>query len=158
MTNRSQEVDRFMEGLDHPLKDGIERLRAAILDSNDRITEHIKWKAPSFRYADEDRVTFRLYPKDRAQLVFHRGAKVKMQPPEDHGPQHPLDGGEDRRPRPQREVDHRLGVPIFDWSNPWPDSSPPDIFRRSIAYSVRAAPTSPTHENPAVAKFSERPF
>ena len=77
MTNRSHEVDRFMEGLDHPLKNGIERLRAAILDSNDRITEHIKWKAPSFRYADEDRVTFRLYPEDRVQLVFHRGAKVK---------------------------------------------------------------------------------
>ena len=42
MTNGSHEVDRFMQGLDHPLKDGIERLREAILDSNDRITEHIK--------------------------------------------------------------------------------------------------------------------
>jgi hypothetical protein len=77
MPNRSPEVDRFMEGLNHPLKDGIERLRAAILDSNDRITEHIKWKAPSFCYAGEDRVTFRLYPEDRVQLIFHRGAKVK---------------------------------------------------------------------------------
>jgi hypothetical protein len=56
---------------------GRERLRAAILDSNDQITEHIKWKAPSFRYADEDRVTFRLYPEDRVQLIFHRGAKVR---------------------------------------------------------------------------------
>jgi hypothetical protein len=66
-----------MEGLHHPLKNGVERLRAAILDSNDQITEHIKWKAPSFRYADEDRVTFRLYPEDRVQLTFHRGAKVR---------------------------------------------------------------------------------
>ena len=48
MTNRSHEVDRFMEGLDHPLKDGIERLRAAILDSNDRITEHISGRRPVF--------------------------------------------------------------------------------------------------------------
>jgi hypothetical protein len=77
MPNRSREVDRFMEGLHHPLKNGVERLRAAILDSNDQITEHIKWKAPSFRYADEDRVTFRLYPEDRVQLIFHRGAKVR---------------------------------------------------------------------------------
>ncbi len=77
MPNRSREVERFMEGLDHPLKDEVERLRSAILDSNDRITEHIKWKAPSFCYAGEDRVTFRLYPEDRVQLVFHRGAKVK---------------------------------------------------------------------------------
>ena len=62
MTYRSREVDRFMEGLDHPLKEEIERLRAAILGSNERITEHVKWKAPSFRYAGEDRVTFRFTP------------------------------------------------------------------------------------------------
>jgi hypothetical protein len=77
MPNRSREVERFMEELDHPLKEEIGRLREAILDSNDRITEHIKWKAPSFRYAGEDRVTFRLHPAERAQLVFHRGVKVK---------------------------------------------------------------------------------
>ena len=77
MPNRSPEVDRFMKGLNHPLKEEIEQLRAAILDSNDAITEHIKWKAPSFCYAGEDRVTFRLYPAERAQLIFHRGVKVK---------------------------------------------------------------------------------
>ena len=70
MPNRSREVELFMEGLDHPLKEQIGRLREAI-------TEHIKWKAPSFRYAGEDRVTFRLHPAERAQLVFHRGVKVK---------------------------------------------------------------------------------
>jgi hypothetical protein len=77
MPNRSQEVDRFMSGLNHPLKEEVEQLRTAILDSNDQITEHIKWNAPSFRYAGEDRVTFRLYPEDRVQLVFHRGSEVK---------------------------------------------------------------------------------
>ncbi|AHY48151.1 protein of unknown function (DU1801) (plasmid) [Rubrobacter radiotolerans] len=75
--NKSQEVDRFMGELDHPLKDEVERLRTAILGSNDGITEHVKWNAPSFRYAGEDRVTFRLYPVDRAQLVFHRGSRVR---------------------------------------------------------------------------------
>ena len=77
MPNRAQEVDRFMSGLNHPLKEGVEQLRTAILDSNDQITEHIKWNAPSFRYAGEDRVTFRLYPEDRVQLIFHRGSKVR---------------------------------------------------------------------------------
>lgn len=77
MPNRTREVDRFMRELDHPLKEGVERLRSAILDSNDEITEHVKWNAPSFRYAGEDRVTFRLYPEDRVQLVFHRGARVR---------------------------------------------------------------------------------
>jgi hypothetical protein len=66
-----------MSGLDHPSKEGIERLRAAILESNEGITEHVKWNAPSFCYVGEDRVTFRLYPVDRAQLVFHRGSRVK---------------------------------------------------------------------------------
>jgi hypothetical protein len=28
-------------------------------------------------YAGEDRVTFRLHPENRVQLVFHRGVKVK---------------------------------------------------------------------------------
>ena len=77
MPNRSPEVDRFMKGLNHPLKEEIEQLRAAILNSDDAITEHIKWKAPRFCYAGEDRVTFRLYPAERAQLIFHRGVKVK---------------------------------------------------------------------------------
>jgi hypothetical protein len=77
MPNRSQEVDRFISGLDHPLKEEVERLRTAILDSNDEITEHVKWNAPSFCYAGEDRVTFRLFPEDRVQLIFHRGSKVK---------------------------------------------------------------------------------
>jgi hypothetical protein len=77
MPNRSQEVDRFISGLDHPLKEEVERLRTAILDSNDEITEHVKWNAPSFCYAGEDRVTFRLFPEDRVQLIFHHGSKVK---------------------------------------------------------------------------------
>ena len=36
-----------------------------ILDSSDDITKHVKWNAPSFRYAGEDRATFRLFPEDR---------------------------------------------------------------------------------------------
>ena len=77
MPNQSQEVERLVSGLDHPMKEETERLRVAILGSNDRITEHVKWNAPSFCYAGEDRVTFRLFPADRAQLVFHRGSRVK---------------------------------------------------------------------------------
>jgi hypothetical protein len=77
MPNRTQAVDLFMSGLDHPLKEGIERLRAAILDSNDGITERVKWDAPSFSYAGEDRVMFRLFPEDRVRLIFHLGSKPK---------------------------------------------------------------------------------
>jgi len=77
MTRRADSVDAFMADLRHPLKPGIQRLRAAILASNGAITEHVKWNAPSFRHDGIDRVTFRLQPGDRLQLVLHRGARTR---------------------------------------------------------------------------------
>lgn len=60
------------------MRDEVLALRAAILRSNPTLTEHIKWNAPSFCHAGDDRVTFRFAPKGSAvQLVFHRGAKAK---------------------------------------------------------------------------------
>ena len=73
----SSDVDRFLAELDHPLEAGVEQLRTAILAADDGITEHVKWNAPSFCYDGVDRVTFRLRPGDRLQLVLHRGAKVR---------------------------------------------------------------------------------
>jgi len=77
MPNPSREVDEFLRELTHPLEEGVAELRDAILASDDGITEHIKWKAPSFCYGGDDRVTFRLGPGESVQLVFHRGAKVR---------------------------------------------------------------------------------
>ena len=73
----SPDVDRFMAELDHPLKEEAVDLRRAILAADPGITEHVKWNAPSFRHDGEDRVTFRLQPRGRLQLIFHRGAKVR---------------------------------------------------------------------------------
>jgi len=77
MSRTSPDVDRFMAALEHPLKDGVQQLRTAILASDDGLSEHVKWNAPSFRYGGEDRVTFRLRPSDQLQLVFHRGVAVR---------------------------------------------------------------------------------
>ena len=77
MENRSEDVEAFIEELDHPLKTSIAHVRNAILASNDQIAERIKWNAPSFCFAGDDRVTFRLHPKARFQLIFHRGARKK---------------------------------------------------------------------------------
>ena len=77
MPSRAADVDRYLRELVHPLKAGVEQLRAAILASDDGITEHVKWNAPSFRYAGDDRATFRLQPGDRLQLVLHRGARIR---------------------------------------------------------------------------------
>ena len=70
----SADVDRYLDRLEHPLKGGVVRLRAAIMASNPDICEHVKWNAPSFCFGGVDRVTFRLHPGVRLQLVFHRGA------------------------------------------------------------------------------------
>jgi hypothetical protein len=77
LPNQSAEVNRFMEGLAHPRKEEIELVRTTILGSNEAITEQIKWNAPSFCFNGDDRVTFRLHPGDRVELIFHRGPKVK---------------------------------------------------------------------------------
>ncbi|MFE0173256.1 DUF1801 domain-containing protein [Streptomyces sp. NPDC059002] len=76
MTNQSDKVDQLMEAVDHPQKEAVEYLRAAILRVDPKITEQVKWNAPSFCYDGVDRVTFQLKSKD-IQLILHRGAKVK---------------------------------------------------------------------------------
>jgi len=68
-------VDQFMAALEHPLKAEIERLRAIIIGANAGISEQIKWKAPSFCYRGDDRVTMKPQPMSQIQLIFHRGAR-----------------------------------------------------------------------------------
>lgn len=67
-------VAAFMSALDHPHKAGIECLRRAILGADTRITEAIKWNAPSFQLHDHF-LTFKLFPPKQIQLIFHVGAK-----------------------------------------------------------------------------------
>ncbi len=77
MPKPRETVDQFMARLDHPLKAEIEALRAIVLAANPDITEHVKWNAPSFCVAGDDRITLKLFPPSKIQLVFHRGSKVK---------------------------------------------------------------------------------
>ncbi|WP_138751229.1 DUF1801 domain-containing protein [Paenibacillus sinopodophylli] len=72
-----QQVNAFMQALEHPLKSEIEEVRTIILSVNEHITEHLKWNAPSFCYHNEDRITFNLQGKGFFRLIFHCGSKVK---------------------------------------------------------------------------------
>jgi len=76
----NEEVNKFLEDLEHPLKKEIFQIRKIVLNANKDLTEIIKWNAPSFCYKDEDRITMRIYPPKNIQLIFHRGAKVQQQP------------------------------------------------------------------------------
>lgn len=70
------EVDRFLANLRHPRKADIETVRAVILGADKRISEHVKWNAPSFVLQD-DFATMKLQPANTVQVVLHRGAKRK---------------------------------------------------------------------------------
>lgn len=72
-----QEVNEFLNDLKHPLKAKIEAIRKIILKADNRLTEHIKWNAPSYCIHGDDRITFNLAGKGFIRLVFHCGAKAK---------------------------------------------------------------------------------
>ena len=69
--NQTEQVDEFMQRLEHPLKAEVEMVREIIKGVNQDIAEQIKWNAPSFSYEGESLVTFNLWEKKRIHLVFH---------------------------------------------------------------------------------------
>ena len=71
-------VDAFLMALDHPHEEGIQLLRAGILNLDPRIAEDVKWNAPRFKL-DDHFATFKLHPPRQIQLVLHCGAKKKPQ-------------------------------------------------------------------------------
>jgi hypothetical protein len=70
------DVPALMAALDHPLKAEIEAVRAAILSLDKRITEGVKWNAPSFRAADWF-ATIHVRPSKAVQVILFTGVKVK---------------------------------------------------------------------------------
>jgi hypothetical protein len=71
--NKTEQVEAFMDQLDHPFKAEVQAVRNIIKGVNKDITEEIKWKAPSFSYKGY-LVTFNLWAKQHVHLVFHNGA------------------------------------------------------------------------------------
>lgn len=77
MQRHTPEVNAYLASLDHPLAAQVRELRDAILALDARITEHIKWKAPSFVVDGDDRVTFALRPGKGLEVILHRGVVVR---------------------------------------------------------------------------------
>jgi hypothetical protein len=68
------DVETYMRAVEQPRKNEMQALRRIILGVNPKITEEIKWNAPSFAL-DEHFVTFNAWAKDCVQLIFHHGPK-----------------------------------------------------------------------------------
>jgi uncharacterized protein YdhG (YjbR/CyaY superfamily) len=73
MAKTKQTVDDYMAQLDHPLKAEVQALRDIIKGVDSRITEQIKWNAPSYSYKDTI-ATFNLRATQHVHLVFHNPA------------------------------------------------------------------------------------
>lgn len=74
---KSQTVEEFLSALSHRHTDDIRALRRILLGVDPGVSERIKWNAPSFCWAGDDRITMRLHPGDRLELILHRGVKAK---------------------------------------------------------------------------------
>lgn len=68
-------VSTWLAALEHPLKDVILAVRAAILGADARISETIKWQSPTFMYEGN---LASIDPKARRHVavLFHRGAEI----------------------------------------------------------------------------------
>jgi hypothetical protein len=74
---RDPGVDALLAGSDHAMVPAVQRLRTALLDDVEGLSEHVKWRSPTFLHDGADRLTVDLSRAGRAVLVFHRGARVR---------------------------------------------------------------------------------
>lgn len=72
----SDSVESLLASLEHPFKREILAVREIILAADPRITEGVKWNAPSFR-TTEWFATVHLRATDGVQIILHRGARAR---------------------------------------------------------------------------------
>ncbi|HEX6332044.1 MAG TPA: DUF1801 domain-containing protein [Actinomycetota bacterium] len=72
--NRNPDVDRWLEGQNHPLEAALRRAREIILGADERVTESIKWKTPT--YAFEGNIASFMPSKNVVSIMFHRGSEI----------------------------------------------------------------------------------
>jgi hypothetical protein len=73
--NSSPEVDVWFERYDNPQRELVLAVRQVVLAADPRVSETIKWQAPTFMYRGN---IASFYPKatKHASLMFHTGASL----------------------------------------------------------------------------------
>lgn len=79
MSNSNPQVDEWFQELEHPLKEAMLLTRQVILEADERISESIKWSAPTFEFKG-NLASFQPKAKKFVSLMFHRGSEI----PGDH--------------------------------------------------------------------------
>lgn len=72
---KNQNVDTWLDSYDNPMKPVVAAMRELILKSDVRVTETIKWQAPTFMYKG-NMASFFPKAKKHASLMFHKGAEI----------------------------------------------------------------------------------
>ena len=72
---KSPEVDAWLASYDNPMKPVVTAMREVILAADPRLTEAIKWQAPTFIYKGNI-ASFFPKAKKHASLMFHKGADI----------------------------------------------------------------------------------
>jgi len=75
---RNPDVDRWLDESGHPLEATMRRARDIIIGADDRVTESLKWKTPTFAY--KGNIASFNPSKHLVSIMFHRGAEI----PGDH--------------------------------------------------------------------------
>ncbi|WP_404336355.1 DUF1801 domain-containing protein [Sphingomonas sp. MMS12-HWE2-04] len=70
-----ESIATYLDTLDPEARAMIDALRAIVARSHAGLDERIKWNAPSFALAGDDRITLGIERKGGVRLVLHRGAK-----------------------------------------------------------------------------------
>ena len=76
--SESAEVEEWFVERSHPLEAELRRVRQIVLGADDRVTETIKWKTPTFMY--QGNIASFSPAKKLVSLMFHNGAEI----PGDH--------------------------------------------------------------------------
>ncbi len=69
------DVDAWMAAYDNPMKPVVAAMRDVIMAADPRVTEVIKWQAPTFVYKGNI-ASFFPKSKKHASLMFHQGAHI----------------------------------------------------------------------------------
>jgi uncharacterized protein YdeI (YjbR/CyaY-like superfamily) len=76
---RNPEVDAWFDEYEHPAKEAMLAARDIIL-SDERMTETIKWKSPTFTF-EGNMASFNPRTKSHVSLMFHTGALIPGEHP-----------------------------------------------------------------------------
>ena len=71
---KTASVEEYMRGLSPARKQEAQAIRRIILRVNPKVTEEIKWAAPSFALG-EHFVTFNAWASDYVELILHHGPR-----------------------------------------------------------------------------------